>query len=157
MRTTNYGNGGLKMKRKRYVFVLVCIVLFVLLLIAYMKKYENVNSNAKYQVILGTDEFCTDTEELYTEIEDRKIYLICISEILTNYENKEYSLKELLSNNTMTLNELYALANEEIKYKDGGSIQYIYDNFTITKCNGMSGRKDILISNEMIDINACYQ
>ena len=38
-------------------------------------------------------------------------------------------------------------------YKDGGSIIYKYDNYTIIKFHTLDGNRDVYIGNKNMDIN----
>ena len=68
-------------------------------------------------------------------------------------DDKDYSLKEALSENKITMEEIIAKANQDEKdgkikvemYKDGGSIEYHYENYTIIKCHTLDGNRDVYI------------
>ena len=65
----------------------------------------------------------------------------------------EYSLKEALLENKITMEEIIGKANKDEKdgritvemYKDGGSMEYHYDNYTIIKFATLSGNGDVYI------------
>ena len=66
---------------------------------------------------------------------------------------KEYSLKEALLENKITMEEIIEKASKDEKdgkitaemYKDGGSMEYYYDNYTIIKFATLSGNGDVYI------------
>lgn len=68
-------------------------------------------------------------------------------------DGKEYSLKEALSENKITMEEIISKANKDEKdgkikadmYKDGGSMEYHYENYTIIKCHTVDGNRDVYI------------
>lgn len=68
-------------------------------------------------------------------------------------DGKEYSLKEALLENKITMEEIIAKANQDEKdgkikadmYKDGGSIEYHYESYTIIKCHTIDGNRDVYI------------
>lgn len=68
-------------------------------------------------------------------------------------DGKDYSLKEALSENKITMEEIIAKANQDEKdgkikaymYKDGGSMEYHYENYTIIKCHTVDGNRDVYI------------
>lgn len=68
-------------------------------------------------------------------------------------EDKEYSLKEALLENKITMEEIIEKANQDEKdgkikteiYNDGGSIKYHYENYTIIKCHTLDGNRDVYI------------
>jgi len=68
-------------------------------------------------------------------------------------DGKDYSLKEALLENKITMEEIIAKANRDEKdgkiradmYKDGGSMEYHYENYTIIKCHTIDGNRDVYI------------
>ncbi len=68
-------------------------------------------------------------------------------------DDKDYSLKEALLENKITMEEIIAKANQDEKdgkikadmYKDGGSMEYYYENYTIIKCHTLDGNRDVYI------------
>lgn len=78
-------------------------------------------------------------------------------------DGKDYSLKEALIENKITMEEIIAKANQDEKdgkikaemYKDGGSMEYHYENYTIIKCHTISGNRDVYIGTKdlrLIDV-----
>ncbi|MDO5555235.1 MAG: hypothetical protein Q4G09_00845 [Clostridia bacterium] len=76
-------------------------------------------------------------------------------------DGKDYSLKEALVENKITMDEIIAKANIDLKngkitgetYKDGGSIVYKYDTYTIIKCHTLDGNRDVYIGAPNMTIN----
>ena len=68
-------------------------------------------------------------------------------------DGNEYSLKEALLENKITMEEIIGKENKDEKdgkitakmYKDGGSMDYYYDNYTIIKFATLSGNRDVYI------------
>lgn len=79
--------------------------------------------------------------------------------ILINGE--EISLKDALLNNKITIDEIIAKAEKDLKdkkisgdtYKDGGSKIYKYDNYTIIKCHTLEGNRDVYIGTRDMTLN----
>lgn len=79
--------------------------------------------------------------------------------IIINKE--ELSLRDALLNNKITMNEIIAKANQDLKdkkisgdmYKDGGSMVYQYNNYTIIKCHTVDGNRDVYIGVPSLTIN----
>ncbi len=67
-------------------------------------------------------------------------------------DGKEYSLKEALLGNKITMEEIIKKANKDfpnaVSYDDGGSIEYHYDNYTIIKCHTLNGNRDVYIGSK---------
>lgn len=79
--------------------------------------------------------------------------------ILINGE--EISLRNALLENKITMNEIISKANQDEKagkiktmiYKDGGSMEYHYQNYTIIKCHTLEGNRDVYIGTKDMNIN----
>ncbi len=76
-------------------------------------------------------------------------------------DGKDYSLKEALSENKITMEEIIAKANQDEKdgkikadmYRDGGSMEYHYENYTIIKCHTLDGNRDVYIGTKDLKLN----
>lgn len=74
---------------------------------------------------------------------------------------KEISLRNALLENKITMNEIIAKANQDLRdkkitgdtYKDGGSIVYHYGNYTIIKYHTIEGNRDVYIGTKDMNIN----
>lgn len=71
--------------------------------------------------------------------------------------DKTYSLEEAIENDSITVEEIIAKAEKDIKkplvYRDGGSKEYHYDDYTIIKLNILDGNKDVYIGNKKLSVN----
>lgn len=95
-----------------------------------------------------------------TEKYDYNIYIYeGAVNILINGE--EISLRDALLNNKITMDEIIAKANQDLKdkkisgymYRDGGSMIYNYDNYSIIKCHTLDGNRDVYIGIKEMTIN----
>lgn len=72
-------------------------------------------------------------------------------------DDKEYSLKEALLENRITIEEIIQKANKDfpnaISYDDGGSMEYHYENYTIIKCHTLNGNRDVYIGTKDMTLN----
>ncbi len=76
-------------------------------------------------------------------------------------DDKDYSLKEALLENKITMEEIISKANQDEKdgkikadmYKDGGSMEYHYENYTIIKCHTLDGNRDVYIGTKDLKLN----
>ncbi len=79
--------------------------------------------------------------------------------ILINGE--EISLRNALLENRITMNEIIVKANQDEKdgkvkaniYKDGGSMEYQYENYKIIKYHTLNGNRDVYIGAKTMTIN----
>lgn len=75
--------------------------------------------------------------------------------------DEEISLKQALLENKITMDEIIAKANEDLEnkkikgdmYRDGGSMLYQYENYTIIKCHTLDGNRNVYIGTPGISIN----
>ena len=71
------------------------------------------------------------------------------------------SLRDALLQNKITMEEIIKKADQDLKeknivgdmYKDGGSMIYKYNNYTIIKCNTLDGNRDVYIGTKNMTIN----
>ena len=72
-------------------------------------------------------------------------------------DEQEYTLREALLENKITMEEIIAKANKDfpdaISYDDGGSIEYHYENYTIIKLHSLDGNRDVYIATKNMTIN----
>ncbi len=76
-------------------------------------------------------------------------------------DGKDYLLKDALLENKITMEEIIAKANQDKKdgkikadmYKDGGSMVYHYENYTIIKCHTVDGNRDVYIGTKEMTLN----
>ena len=70
-------------------------------------------------------------------------------------------MKEALLENKITMEEIIAKANQDEKgkkikvdmYKDGGSMEYHYENYTIIKFHTIDGNRDVYIGTKDLKLN----
>lgn len=74
---------------------------------------------------------------------------------------KEMSLRNALLENKITMNEIIEKANQDEKngkieayiYKDGGSMEYHYENYTMIKYHTLEGNRDVYIGTKGMNMN----
>ena len=89
---------------------------------------------------------------LFSWYKDSHIYKI---------DDKEYSLKDALLESKITMEEIIQKANKDLDnnkitgdmYKDGGSMIYQYDTYTIIKCHTIEGNRDVYIGTKEMTLN----
>lgn len=104
------------------------------------KSYE---SREKVRMILNKEE---------TENYNYNIYAY-IGEVSILIDDKEMQLRDALLENKITMDEIIAKANQDLEdkkikgdmYKDGGSMIYQYENYTIIKVHNLDGNRDVYI------------
>ena len=72
-------------------------------------------------------------------------------------DGKDYSLKDALLENKITMEEIIAKANKDfpnaVSYDDGGSMEYHYENYTIIKCHRLDGNRDVYIGTKEMKLS----
>lgn len=90
-----------------------------------------------------------NSKELDKNDIDYNLYYYGIDEVNITINNTTISLEEALRSGKMTINGLIIKANKDFPnaevYKDGGSIEYHYDNYTIIKMHKLDGNRDVYI------------
>lgn len=88
-------------------------------------------------------------KELDPYSSDCDLYYYGLEEVNITIDNKTIPLEEALKTGKMTLDGLIIKANKDIPnpeiYKDGGSMEYHYDNYTIIKMHKLEGNRDVYI------------
>ena len=68
-------------------------------------------------------------------------------------DNKTMTLEEALRSGKMTIDGLLIKANKDVSdgtikseiYKDGGTTEWYYKDYTIIKCHSLDGNRDVYI------------
>lgn len=114
--------------------------------------------------ILFYDKHPEGVEKLYTILDksetDKYDYTVYGYDGSVNIriDGQDYSLKEALLENKITMEEIISKANQDEKegkikaemYQDGGSMEYHYENYTIIKCHTIDGNRDVYIGTKDI-------
>lgn len=98
-----------------------------------------------------------NNKELYKNNADYDLYYYGIEEVEITVDKNTMSLEEALRSGKMTIDGLIIKANKDVPnvevYKDGGSIEYHYDNYTIIKVHRIDGNRDVYIGTKDMTIN----
>ncbi len=101
-----------------------------------------------------------NNKDLKTDGQDFNLYYYGLDEVNVKVDNKDMSLEEALKSGKLTLHGIVEKANTDfpnaITYKDGGSMEYHYGNYTIIKYHTLDGNRDVYIGTKdlkLTDIN----
>ena len=94
-----------------------------------------------------------NNNELYKNNSEYDLYYFGLNEVNVNVDGKNITLEEALRSGKLTLDGIIAKANEDLEnktitgdmYKDGGSMLYKYDTYTIIKRHTLDGNRDVWI------------
>ncbi len=117
-----------------------------------IKSAENFEIHFVNQQHESRDKVRPILEKTETEKYDYNIYAY-LGEVNIVINGKEMSLREALLENKITMDEIIAKANEDVDsekikgdmYKDGGSMIYRYEEYTIIKVHNLDGNRDVYI------------
>ena len=117
-----------------------------------LKFSKNSNDGSKIEKILDKSE----TKKLGIYSYDYNIYSYngTVNIII---DGKETSLRNALLENKIKMEEIIAKANKDFPnatvYKDGGSMEYHYKDYTIIKVHKIDGNRDVYIGESKLKIN----
>lgn len=104
----------------------------------------------------GVEKIQTILDKTETQQYDYSIYAYD-GNVNIRINKEEMSLRNALLQNKITMEEIIDKAKKDIPnaklYKDGGSIEYHYDDYTIIKVNQLDGNKDIYIGTKNMTLN----
>lgn len=110
---------------------------------------KTANSKSKIKIL--------NSKELNKNDIDYNLYYYGIDEVRITINNKVMSLEEALRSGKMTIDGLIIKANKDFpdakSYKDGGSIEYHYDDYTIIKMHKIDGNRDVYIGTKDMSVN----
>lgn len=129
-------------------------------------EFESQNEEDVFEVINYPVEGNTP-EEIKQEVtckivlKDYEILFYGNTNFYMNYKGEKIDVKNSLIDKKITIDEVLKQAEQDYKdniasksdFLDGGSVQYIYDEFTIIKMNSFNGNKNVYIGNKDLNIN----
>lgn len=94
-----------------------------------------------------------NNQELYKWNSEFDLYYYGLEEVNIFVDNKTMSLEEALRTGKMTIDGILAKANNDVsngtikeeRYKDGGTAEWYYEDYTIIKRHSLDGNRDVYI------------
>ena len=94
-----------------------------------------------------------NNQELYKWNSEFDLYYYGLEEVNIFVDNKTMSLEEALRTGKMTIDGILAKANKDVsngtikeeRYKDGGTAEWYYEDYTIIKRHSLVGNRDVYI------------
>lgn len=119
----------------------------------YYIKHEKDMFNKDFKLNIIEEKNCNHKLNEYYKNEGKKVYTACLNEIYVEKNSgSKMTLKYYLENVNQSfdrsINELISDAKVDSVLKDGGTIIYKKDIYTIIKCNTIDGNRDIYIGNK---------
>lgn len=98
-----------------------------------------------------------NNKDLSADSRDFNLYYYGLEEVNVKVNNKNMSLEDALKSGKLTLSGIEKKANKDfpnaISYKDGGSMEYHYKDYTIIKIHKLDGNRDVYIGNSNMKLN----
>lgn len=117
---------------------------------------ENFEMKYYYKKPKNIEKVHTIIDEGETDLYDYNIYSYEGS-VNVKIDGKEISLRNALLDDKITMEDIIAKAEKDfpdaIVYKDGGTKEYHYKEYTIIKMNTIDGNEDVYIAKENITLN----
>ena len=94
-----------------------------------------------------------NNNELYKYNSDYDLYYYGVDEVKVTVDNKTFSLEDALRSGKVTIDKIVSNANRDLAegiitgdmYKEGGTMEYHYENFAIIKSHSLDGNRDVYI------------
>ena len=102
-----------------------------------------------------------NNKDLSSDKQDYNLYFYGLDEVNVTIKGQTMSLEKTLKSGKMTLDGIIQKANKDEKegkiraemYKEGGSMEYHYKDYTIIKCHSTSGNSDVYIGIPSMKLN----
>ncbi len=129
----------------------------------------SVKLDSNYEVDVKKIDKCTNEAIEYYDNGKQKVYLVCLSKVTLKDSKHKVELKKYLKQDNIDLNdvsneliiklvgETSLLDESAIFYRDGGTMKFTKNGYTIVKCNTEEGNKDIYIGTDELDINKGFE
>lgn len=112
----------------------------------------NENGNNKFEKVLVADE--ANEVVSFGHLGDVNVVTYGV-DVTVNADGKSVKLKEALEKSFITPQAITVMANRDVRlnlaaetvYRDGGSREYVYDNYKIIKYHTEDGKRDLYIGN----------
>lgn len=116
---------------------------------------DNNNFN-NYEVIITKNNNCQVDKKLLFAGGDYNIYSHCLSNVIVRFdENNIYELSSALSSGKIKLDDLLSKSLDVLINDNDGSNLYIFDKYSIIKCNEYTG-SDVIIGDENLSFEDAY-
>ena len=153
---------------KRRIILIIVIILIIIFVIGIFTIINRNKTERKTNEILKISEsdflnYTKSFDLIYNQSKDKEINLLYKTEkysikafrgdVQILKQNKIYSLTDALMNNIITFNDILQQIDLDKKYGfckvseylDEGSIEYLYENYTILEINEKNGKTDLVI------------
>lgn len=114
--------------------------------------YEDFEISVKKSEKLKKTKILNDID-IHKYNSDVDLYYYGLEEVNVKVDNKTMSLEEALRSGKLTIDGLLIKANKDVSsgnikseaYKDGGTTEWYYKDYTIIKCHSLDGNRDVYI------------
>ena len=122
--------------------------------------YEDFKIEVKLSDKIETKKILNN-KDLSSDKQDYNLYFYGLDEVNVTVNNKTMPLEDALKSGKITIQGIIQKANKDEKdgkikvemYKDGGSTEYHYENYSIIKCYSTNGNRDVYIGIPSMKLN----
>ena len=130
---------------------------------------SNIKLDSNYEVEVQKTSKCSNEATEYYDNGKQKVYLVCLKKVTLKDDKNKVELKKYLKQDNVNLedasNELITnlvgetslLDGTATIYRDGGTMKFTNNGYTIIKCNTEEGNKDIYIGTDELDITKGFE
>lgn len=126
--------------------ILGSIIVLILLSFVCTYIYDNYKVVKETKLVINEKKNCIGNLDLYyTDKDGNNYYLYCLDSIAIDYGDRILDLDKALTINEIGMDFIYDEVKkngETITYKDGGSLKYSNNNFSLLSCQTVDGNND---------------
>jgi 6-phosphogluconate dehydrogenase len=145
------------MKNKLFVITIImgCFIL------SGCSNEEKTILNEDFVINTVETENCNNKVVEYYTLNNQSVYLVCLENIVLEYDNFKITLKNYLTKDGNTIDSVIEKIINKLTLEDGlwdgGTTIYRNNDITIIKCNTLDENKDVYIGNESMDEDYGFQ
>lgn len=122
------------------------IIILVLLCFICMYIYDNFKVVNVTKLVINENDDCIGNLDLYyTDSDNNNYYLYCLDSLIVDYGDRTLELNKALERKQIDMDFIFEEVKKDgnvITYKDGGSLKYSNNNFSILSCQTVDGNND---------------
>jgi len=122
------------------------IIILILLCFICMYIYDNFSVVNVTKLVIDKSDNCIGNLDLYyTDSDGNDYYLYCLDSLVVDYGDRTLELNKALERKQIEMDFIFEEVKKEgsvITYKDGGSLKYSNNDFTLLSCQTVDGNND---------------
>lgn len=133
----------MKRFKRKIIEGILAIILLSFACIYIYDKFKDMKDNNVIKIVSNTSNDCEKgLSKYYTDSDKNNYYLYCLDELDVDFGNRKLELNKALDLKQVDMEFVLDKVKEVDTFKDGGSILYRNDDFSILQCNTIDGNHD---------------